>query len=83
MSTGSTVKPGSPMSMTSCLARTTPSSTGSTASRWLGLATSEVWMLEPSPAVNTPSAPRWYFTSPEPCVVLGSRLPSNSRKICA
>ena len=30
-----------------------------------------------------PSAPRWYLTSPEPCIDFGSRLPSNSRKICA
>ena len=28
-----------------------------------------------------PSAPRWYFTSPEPWTVRGSMLPSNSRKI--
>jgi hypothetical protein len=41
---------GSPLSMTSCLARTTPSSTGSTASRWLGLATSEVLISRPSGA---------------------------------
>ncbi len=82
MSTGSTVKPGSPLSMTSCLARTTPSSTGSTASRWLGLATSEVLIWPPSGARKVPSAPRWYLTSPEPCALLGSRLPSNSLKIC-
>src|SRR6266516_3624589 len=76
MSTGSTVKPGSPLSMTSCLA-------GSTASRWLGLATSEVRSLLPSEATKSPSAPRWYLTSPDPCAVRGSRLPSNSWKICA
>ena len=71
------------MSMTSCLARTTPSSTGSTASRWLGLATSDVG-IETSPAPwYMPPAPRWYLTSPEPCVVAGSRFPSNSWKICA
>ena len=34
-----------------------------------------------SPATNSPSAPRWYFTSPEPWTVRGSMLPSNSRKI--
>src|SRR6185312_9234041 len=82
-STASTVNPGSPMSSTSCFARTTPSATGSTASKWLGLATSEVAIDEPSAAVNTPSAPRWYLTSPEPWVVRGSRLPSNSPTICA
>ena len=54
MSTGSTVKPGSPLSMTSCLARTTPSSTGSTASRWLGLATSEVLIWLPSGGAEGP-----------------------------
>ena len=40
-------------------------------------------MDEPSLALKTPSAPRWYLTSPDPCVVRGSRLPSNSPKICA
>ena len=35
----------------------------------------------PDPAVKVPSAPRWYFTSPEPWTVRGSMLPSNSRKI--
>ena len=29
-----------------------------------------------------PLAPRWYFTSPEPCACDGFRLPSNSLKIC-
>ena len=28
-----------------------------------------------------PSAPRWYFTSPEPCAAAGFMLPSNSVKI--
>ena len=37
-STGSTGKEEPPRLMRSCLARTTPSSTGSTASRWLGFA---------------------------------------------
>ena len=82
MSTGSTVKPSSLMSSTSCLARTTPSVTGSDASRWLGLATRLVGIRLPLAAVKTPSAPRWYLTSPEPWVDFGSRLPSNSLKIC-
>ena len=58
-----------------------PSSTGSTASRCDGFAATETLMFAPAPAVNSPSAPRWYFTSPEPWTVRGSMLPSNSRKI--
>ena len=58
-----------------------PSRTGSTASRWLGFAATETLILSPDPATNSPSAPRWYFTSPEPWTVRGSMLPSNSRKI--
>ena len=58
-----------------------PSSTGSTASRWDGLAATDTLIREPDPATNSPSAPRWYFTSPEPWTVRGSMLPSNSRKI--
>ena len=59
-----------------------PSTTGSTASRWLGLLAS-VSRTERSPgALWLPSAPRWYFTSPEPCGASGSSSPSNSRKIC-
>ena len=40
-------------------------------------------VVSPSPNIRKylPSAPRWYFTSPEPCAWPGSRLPSNSRKI--
>ena len=69
--------------MMSCLARAMPSTTGSTVSRWEGLAASETLICSPSRPVKVPSAPRWYFTSPEPCIDFGSRLPSNSRKICA
>ena len=59
-----------------------PSSTGSTASRCDGLATSDTAMVCWSSAVvNLPSMPRWYFTSPEPCAIFGSRWPSNSLKI--
>ena len=65
----------------SCLARAMPSSTGSTASRCDGFAATETLILSPRPETNSPSAPRWYFTSPEPWTVRGSMLPSNSRKI--
>ncbi len=82
-STGRTVKSVPPLPMTSCLAREMPSTTGSTVSRCEGLAASETWICSPSRPVKVPSAPRWYFTSPEPCIDFGSRLPSNSRKICA
>ena len=83
IATGSTEKPVPPLSSRSCLARTMPSSTGSTVSRCDGLAVS-VTLVSPSPNIRKylPSAPRWYFTSPEPCAWPGSRLPSNSWKIC-
>ncbi len=68
--------------MRSCLARTMPSITGSTASRCDGLATSETPIAcSPSGVVNLPFWPRWYFTSPEPCADFGSMKPSNSEKI--
>ena len=35
----------------------------------------------PLRAANLPLAPLWYFTSPEPCTLSGSRFPSNSAKI--
>ncbi len=38
-------------------------------------------MVSPPRPVKVPSEPRWYLTSPEPCIDFGSRLPSNSRKI--
>ncbi|RPK91261.1 hypothetical protein EES46_11050 [Streptomyces sp. ADI98-10] len=81
--TGRTVKSVPPLLMMSCLARAMPSRTGSTASRCEGLAASETLICSPSRPVKVPSAPRWYLTSPEPCIERGSRLPSNSRKICA
>ena len=65
----------------SCLARTMPTTTGSTASRWLGLAASSTGMSLPDRATNFPLWPRWYFTSPEPCMESGSTWPSNSLKI--
>ena len=63
------------------MARAMPSSTGLTASRCEGFAATDTLILSPEPATNSPSAPRWYFTSPEPWTVRGSMLPSNSRKI--
>ena len=35
----------------------------------------------PERPANVPTAPLWYFTSPEPWTESGSRLPSNSSKI--
>ncbi len=78
---GSTGKVVPPKSRMSCLARAMPSTTGSTVSRWDGLAASDTLMVSPSRPVKVPSEPRWYFTSPEPCIDFGSRLPSNSPKI--
>ena len=64
----------------SCLARTLPSTTGSTISRWDGLAVSERWTLLPSKA-RSDEAPRWYFTSPEPSTSAGfAEPPLNSLK---
>ena len=65
----------------SCLARTIPTTTGSTASRWLGLAASSTVTSLPERETNFPTWPRWYFTSPEPCMESGSTWPSNSLKI--
>ena len=67
----------------SCLARTIPSTTGSTASRWLGFGASPTFTRVPSGASCVPTAPRWYLTSPEPWIDCGSRASSNSAKICA
>ena len=58
----------------SCLARTFPSTTGSTISRWDGLAVSERWTLLSS-KVRSEEAPRWYFTSPEPSTSAGEAEP--------
>ena len=67
----------------SCLARTIPSTTGFTHSRWLGSGATMTLSASPVSAWCVPAAPRWYFTSPDPCVELGSTLPSNSEKIWA
>ena len=60
-----------------------PSTTGSTASRWLGLAARRRVTSCPAGEWWVACWPRWYFTSPEPWVLDGSSSPSNSRKICA
>jgi hypothetical protein len=60
-----------------------PSTTGSTNSRWLGFGDRLTAALAPAGDSWMPAAPRWYFTSPEPCVESGSTLPSNSLKIWA
>ena len=65
-----------------CLARTIPSTTGSTNSRWLGFGASETPSFWPEGAVCVPTAPRWYFTSPDPRIESASTCPSNSAKIC-
>ncbi len=69
--------------MASCLARTMPSTTGSTHSRWLGFGARVTAIVSPVSASCTPVAPRWYFTSPEPWTFCGSTSPSNSEKIWA
>ena len=68
-----------------CSARVRPSTTGSTASRWLGLATRRTPTL-PFAVVRVPCAARWYLTSPVPpsgSAVTASivRSPSNSRRM--
>ena len=75
----------SPEERSVCLARAKPSTTGSTASRWLGFEAS-VTAISPAAVGCMPSAPRWYLTSPVPpsgfpttaAIVLS---PSNSRRI--
>ena len=64
-------------------ARTMPSTIGPTVSRWLGLAASSSRMSAPAGLTYLPVAPRWYLTSPEPCTDVGSRWPSNSRKMAS
>ena len=62
-----------------------PSTTGLTASRWLGFAAT-VTPISPAAVVKTPCAPRWYLTSPVPPSASAAttsieRSPSNSRRI--
>ena len=70
-------------SIWSCAARTMPTTIGSTVSRWLGLAASSMSRSAPDGLTYLPVAPRWYFTSPDPCTDDGSRCPSNSRKMAS
>ena len=58
----------------SCLARTLPSTTGSTISRCDGLAVSDRWILLLSNS-RSDEAPRWYLTSPEPSTASGLAEP--------
>ncbi|PWC78652.1 hypothetical protein TSH64_31485 [Azospirillum sp. TSH64] len=63
-----------------CLARTLPSTTGLTHSRWDGLAVSDRWTMLPLKS-RSDEVPRWYFTSPEPWTSSGlDGLPWNSEK---
>src|SRR5207237_967962 len=67
-----------------CSARVRPSTTGSTASSWLGFA-ARVTVTSPVAVVRPPSAPRWYFTSPVPpsgsaATASPVRSPSHSRR---
>ena len=55
-----------------CLARARPMTTGSTASRWLGLETRWSAMVLPLGEVYSPVAPMWYLTSPPPRTLRGS-----------
>ena len=65
----------------SCLARTLPSTTGSTISRCDGLAVSDRCTLLPSNS-RSDDAPRWYLTSPEPSTSSGeAEPPLNSWKM--
>ncbi len=56
-------------------ARALPCTTGSTASRWLGLAASATRTSYPVGVVRTFSKPRWYFTSPLPPTDSGGSCP--------
>ena len=68
----------------SCLARTQPSTTGFTNSRWLGLgASGDGASSRRCRRRECRSAPRWYFTSPRALRASSGRVPSNSAKICA
>ena len=72
-----------PLERSVCSARVQPSTTGSTASRWLGFGASVI-VTSPDPVARTPVAERWYLTSPVPpssFVTTASivRSPSNSR----
>ena len=81
MSTGRmAARPSSPP-IRSWRARAIPSTTGFTASRWLGLGDRVMRTGPPFADSWVPWAPRWYFTSPEPWGIPGSGFPWNSLKI--
>ena len=74
-----------PLERSVCSARVQPSTTGSTASRWLGFGAS-VTVTSPDSVLRVPVAERWYLTSPVPPSSLTTtasivRSPSNSRRI--
>src|SRR5918999_6428394 len=79
-STGRTLS-NDPSGSSSCLARTIPSTTGSTASRCEAFDAMITARSSPLRDLNCPVMPRWYFTSPDPCTVSGSMSPSNSLKM--
>ena len=54
-----------PLERSVCSARVQPSTTGSTASRWLGFGAS-VTVTSPDAVLRVPVAARWYLTSPVP-----------------
>ena len=56
-----------------CLARTRPSTTGFTNSRWLGLNASDRWIFLPDAVTRSNEWPRWYLTSPRPRFFSGLR----------
>ena len=74
-----------PLERSVCSARVQPSTTGSTASRWLGFGASVI-VTSPDDVFRVPVAERWYLTSPVPPSSLTTtasivRSPSNSRRI--
>ncbi len=74
-----------PLERSVCSARVQPSTTGSTASRWLGFGASVI-VTSPDSVLRVPVAERWYLTSPVPPSSLTTtasivRSPSNSRRI--
>mmetsp|Transcript_9454 Transcript_9454/g.33262 ORF Transcript_9454/g.33262 Transcript_9454/m.33262 type:complete len:434 (+) Transcript_9454:909-2210(+) len=81
------VPPVSPLM--SAFARTLPTTTGFTASKWLGFASSDRCTFCPLGYVRSKDVPRWYLTSPEPlqspvsssAAVSAAWMPWNSRKM--
>ncbi len=67
--------------MRSCLARTTPSTTGSTASRCDGLDSTWIATSRPDSERRVVRAPWWYFTSPSSAGKSGCTTPSKPLKM--